>query len=136
MNGWFKFHRVMLGHPVWSLSEGQFKVWVTILAMANVKPGQWFDGRRRVEIPAGSFVTSQAHLAKQAGVSRIVARHALSNLEVLGSIRAKVQAKRWTLIEVVNWFTYQSGEDQVSPETSPRRAQREPSVSHNGRRKD
>lgn len=136
MNGWFKFHRAMLEHPVWDLSPGQTKVWLSCLAQANHKPVEWWDGQKRVEIPAGSLITSQPHLAKRARVGRIVVRHALSNLEVLGSIRAKVQAKRWTLIEIVNWPTYQGADDGVSQEVSLRRAKREPSASHNGRSKE
>jgi len=136
MNGWIKFHRQMMEHPVWGLSEGQFKVWVTCLALANHKPGEWWDGQQRVEIPAGAFVTSQPHLAEMAKVGRIVVRHALSNLRVLGSIRAKIQAKRWTLVEIVNWPTYQGGDDEVSQEMSPGRAKVEPSASHNGRMKE
>jgi DNA-binding transcriptional MocR family regulator len=129
-------YRALLEHPIWQLSPGQRCVWFTILARANHKPGEWFDGRERVEIPAGSFVTSQPHLAEAAGVSRIVVRHALSNLEVLGSIRAKMRAKRWTLIEVVNWPLYQGADDEVSQEESPRRAKGEPRASHNLRMKE
>src|SRR5512139_4016405 len=103
MNGYFKFHRAMLEHPVWKLSPGQFKVWVACLALANFKPAEWWDGRERVTILPGSFLTSQPHLADAAGVSRKVARGAIQALIRLGSIRAKPRAKRWTLIEIVNW---------------------------------
>ena len=133
MKGWLKFFREMLDHPVWSLPPGQTRVWLTILAMANIKPSRWNDGREEVDLQAGEFVTSQPHLADRAHVSRIVVRHALKNLERMGSIRAKGQAKRWTRIEVVNWGTYQGSEDEVSQETSPRRAKGEPRVSHRRR---
>ncbi len=133
MKGWLKFFRAMLDHPVWSLPPGQTRVWLTILAMVNINARAWDDGRETIEIPAGAFITSQPHLAERAGVGRIVVRHALKNLERMGSIRARVQAKRWTLIEVVNWHTYQAPDDEVSQAVSQRRAKREPRVSHNGR---
>ncbi len=121
MNGWFKFHRTMLDHAVWSLSEGQLKVWVTCLALANIQPKEWWDGRERTEIPAGSFITSQDHLAKAAKLSRRIVRGALTNLERIGSIRAKARANRWTLIEVVNWPLYQgTGDAQGQEEGQPR----------------
>lgn len=107
-SGWLKFHRAMLQHPVWSLPAGQTRVWLTILGLASPKPGNWFDGKERVAIQAGSFITSQDHLAKAARVTRRVVRRALEKLEQIGSIRAKVRANRWTLIEVVNWPIYQA----------------------------
>jgi hypothetical protein len=58
MNGWLKLWRAMPEHPVWHLSPGQFKVWITCLALPNHKPGEWWDGKERIEIPVGSFIRS------------------------------------------------------------------------------
>lgn len=136
LTGWLKLHRAMLHHPVWRLSSGQFKVWLTILTMANIKPGEWFDLRERVAIPAGSLVTSQPHLAGVAGVGRQVVRDALRNLERIGSIRTKAATKRWTLIEVVNWPTYQNAEEQENQEENRTGTKGQPRANHNGRMKE
>lgn len=124
MNGWFRFWRCMRDHPVWDLPPGQFKVWMTLLAMANLKPAAWYDGKERVQIAPGALVTSQEHLAKEARVSRKVARLALASLERIGSIRTKVRANRWTLVEVVNWPTYQgAAPEKGQPGANPNRAE-------------
>lgn len=134
MNGWIKVHRVTLEGPLRALTSGQRWVWVVCLALANIRPGQWFDGRGQVAIPAGSFITSQEHLAEKAGVSRIVVRHALQNLTRIGLIRAQPRPRCWTLIEIVDWESCQSAATPVSPAVRPARAHTKPRASHNERR--
>ena len=110
LTGWIKFHRKTMNSATWSLSPGQFKVWAACLLMANNTNRSWFDGAGEVEIPRGSFVTSEPKLAEAAKVTRRVVQGALINLERIGSIRYKRRAKKWTLIEVVNFDTYQGSE--------------------------
>ena len=130
LTGWIKLHRKTLESPVWNLSDAQLRVWLTCLLMANNTNRKWFDGTSEVEIPRGSFITSEPKLAKEARVSRIVVRRALSNLEVLGSFRAKKRAKRYTMIEIVNFDIYQGSEEIESQQMSLRRAKDEPRTSH------
>jgi hypothetical protein len=111
-------------------------VWFSALLLANHRPGEWWDGRERVEIPAGSLVTSQPHLAEVAGVGRQVVRDALRNLDRIGSIRTKAATKRWTLIEVVNWPTYQNAEEQENQEENRTGTKDQPRTNHNGRMKE
>jgi len=110
LTGWIKFHRKTMNSATWSLSPGQFKVWAACLLMANNTNRSWFDGAGEVEIPRGSFVTSEPKLAEVAKVTRRVVQGALVNLHRIGSIRYKRRAKKWTLIEVVNFDTYQGSE--------------------------
>ncbi len=121
---WFKTYRDMWEHAVWCLPAGQRCVWLTCLRQANVRAKDWDDGRERVTIPAGSFVTSQPHLAKLAKVSQKVVRGALENLERIGSIRAKVRAKRWTMIEIINWGSYQASQEDGGEAVGEVRAKR------------
>ncbi len=126
LTGWIKFHRKTMEGPVWDLSPPQYKVWDACLLLANNKPRKWFDGTREIVIPRGSFVTTERGLAEKVKVSRIVIRRALTGLERIGSIRAQRRAQKYTVIEVVNFDSYQGSDRMVSPELSPERAQFEP----------
>ena len=106
MNGWWKFHRKMDKHAVWSLSDAQFKVWISILNLANHQDQDWWNGTERVEIKAGSFITSLSHLAQYSHTTIKTIRIALGNLSKIGSIRAEIRANRYTLITLVNAETY------------------------------
>lgn len=106
MNGWWKCHRKMTEHAVWSLSDSQFKVWITILMYANHKDQDWWNGTERVVVPSGSFVTSQDHLAALSHTSRKTVRLAIDALIRIGSIWANPRAKRYTEIGLVNSEKY------------------------------
>jgi len=54
--GWIRLHRSMLDHPLMEqLPAAWFRIWVAILLSANWKPGVWWNGKREISIPAGSF---------------------------------------------------------------------------------
>jgi len=110
MNGWLKLHRRMKDHPVWQLSDGQFKVWIACLILANTKERTWDNKTDIVIIKPGSFVTSLEHLSKDSRTSIKTVRLALKALERIGSIRAQIRAQRYTLIELVNWPTWNGSE--------------------------
>lgn len=116
MNGWWKFHRKMDQHAVWSLPALQFKVWIAILNLANHEPRDWWNGSERVLIPKGSFITSQDNLAIYSKTSRKTVRLCIANLIRLGSIRAKIRANRYTQIDLINsdrWRGSEVEEGQV-----------------------
>jgi len=136
LEGWIKHYRKTLESPVWSLSPSQYKVWDACLLLANNTDRKWFDGTGEVMIPRGSFITSEPKLAEMAKVSRKAVRGALTNLERIGSIRAKRRAKRWTLIEVVNFPFYQGDEHGQGQEQGQVRAKQGPSKGHNVRMKN
>ncbi len=59
--GWVRIHRGLLKHPLMvQLPAEWFRVWIFILLRANFQPTTWWDGRREVSLPAGSFITSRA----------------------------------------------------------------------------
>lgn len=126
MNGWWKFHRNMEDHPVWRLSDAQFKVWITILNNANHKDQDWWNGTERITIPAGSFITSQDHLAYLARVSRRCVRGALETLQRLGSIRSSARSNRYTHITLVNYNTYSGSDEDAGQLEGQQRAYRGP----------
>jgi uncharacterized phage protein (TIGR02220 family) len=131
MNGWWKFHRKMLEHAVWFLPPSHFKVWITILCEVNHKDADWWDGISRVQIEAGSFVTSQDKLAETSRTSRQSVRAALKNLCAIGSISTKSPTKKYTHIYVTNWKTYSGEDSQANQEAnqSPTNDQPKPNQS-------
>ncbi len=135
LSGWIEFHRKTLESPVWNLSDAQLRVWLTCLLMANNTSRNWFDGTGEVEIPQGSFVTTQRNLAKKARVSRRATRGALEVLERSGSIRAQIRAHRYTVITIVNFDSYQAHDFQGAQIRSHRGAQQGP-IRENERTKD
>ncbi len=125
LSGWWKFHRMMKQHAVWSLPDAQFKVWITILTLASYRETDWWDKRtgERVAVPMGSLVRSQQHLALEAKVGRQVVRDALRNLEAMGSVRTQQRTHKGTqaaiLIEVINWPIYQGADGNGNPTENP-----------------
>ncbi len=134
LTGWIKFYRKIMESPVWDLSDAQLRVWLTCLLMANNKDRKWLHDE--VPIPRGSFVTSKENLAKTARVSRRVVRGALTNLERIGSIRAKTRANKFTFITVVNFDVYQPLDRAEGQEKGQLRANRGPTEGHNERSKE
>lgn len=123
MNGWFKFHRAMMNHAVWSLPDAQFKVWITLLLEANHQErSSWVKGELLTILP-GFVVRSQRHLAEDAKVSHKVVRDALGHLEKIGSIRAHKRTQRKVMIEIVNWHIYQGCNEEEDTKQDTSRAQ-------------
>lgn len=118
VTGYWKFYRSMLDHAVWSLPGDQLKVWLTICSKVNRTEMEWFDGKNRVIIPPGSYVTSQDHLAAAAKVGRQTVRTAIKNLSRLESISTNVLTKRYTIITVTNWSSYSGLDSQANQEAN------------------
>ncbi len=110
--GYIKTYRKMQEHPVWQLTPAQFKVWCTILLMANFAERDTALGGARLPLPAGSFSTTEEELTRRAGrgITRRIVRGALRSLMAFSSIRANQRAKCGTIIEVVNWPIYQGND--------------------------
>jgi len=121
LQGYWKFHRRMHEHPVWKRPIATRIVWITILSYANFQEQEWFYRSQRVLIPAGTFITTQQHLADLAGVTRKQVRTAITDLITLESIRSNQRANRYTEITIINWPIYQgTGVEEGQPEVQPR----------------
>lgn len=121
-SGYIKLHRAALDSWLWTLPAEQLKVALTVLALANWKPGSTVSGGVRVDVPRGSVMTSLDALATRAGVSKKTVRTSLSNLERLGFL-ARTAAQRYTLISIVNYETYQDRDDDNGTTIGTRGAQ-------------
>lgn len=82
-----------------------------ILLKANWKPGR-FQG---IEVPRGSFVTSQQNLVLETGLTLKNVRTALKHLENTGEVAVNRHPK-FSVITIKNYDKYQSGGSQVAVE--------------------
>lgn len=96
----------MLDHPVFQLPGDQFKVWCVMCSLANHDEAEWWDGKSRVQLLPGQFISSQDHLAEKSFTSRQTVRTVIKNLLRLESISTNTLTNRYTLITVINWPTY------------------------------
>jgi hypothetical protein len=137
LSGWVKLFRRILDSPVFtSLPAGDLKVFIACLTQANIRARQWYNGAGEEEIARGSFVTSQPKLAQTTRLSRKQVRGALDRLQKIGSIRAKERAKRYTVIEVVNFEIYQDGHETPGQDMGLPRANAGPTPGHNVRKRE
>src|SRR5690348_2042344 len=80
--GWIRLHRSLLDHPLMEqLPAAWLRIWVAILLNANWKPGVWWNGKKEISIPAGSFVVSLDKLASKSGSGVQQVRSALDYFE-------------------------------------------------------
>lgn len=136
MVGWWKFHRRMTEHAVWSLNSDHRVIWLTILSLASHRDAEWWDGKQRVQLHPGDLVTSQESLALKSHTSRQSVRAAISNLLRLESISTKIATKQYTVITVINWPIYQGEENEANQEANHLPTQSQPSANHIGRMKE
>ena len=107
-NGYVKLHRKLFEWEWWD-DINTFRLFVTILLLANWKPKRW---RGRV-IPRGSCWTSIPELAKKSGLTYQQTRTALDKLSSTGEITDKVTS-RGRLVTVANYDVYQSDVENVT----------------------
>lgn len=106
-DGWIKLHREILENPLWEnkpFSKGQ--AWIDLLLMANFKDKRVLTGNKAVDIPRGSFITSELKLADRWGWSRGKTRAYLNLLEGERMI-TKNCTRNWTTLTIVNYGFYQ-----------------------------
>jgi hypothetical protein len=111
--GWVKSYREFIDHPIFTQCvPSVFKVAHYFLYRANIRPVQWYDGHQIVQIPAGSFITSYAHVAERCCLSVQQVRDAFLHLSRTHFATYK-RTHRWTLVTVTNWAAYQALPDGV-----------------------
>ena len=84
-------------------------LFIHLLLTAN-----WADGKfQGIDIPAGSLVTSVAHLSKQTGLSIQQVRTAIKHLISTGEITS-TSTNKYTLITICNWWNFQDDELRIN----------------------
>jgi len=101
----------------WETSSPEQKVIIiTLLLMANFQDKKWFDGTEEIIVKRGQLVTSLSGLQKKCGkgitvkhIRNSLVRLSLTNFLVCD--QAKLRAKKYHLVTLVNYDFYQSQEN-------------------------
>lgn len=115
-NGYVKLHRKMFEWEWWD-DINTFRLFVTILLMANWKPKRW---RGRV-IPRGSCWTSIPALAEKSGLTYQQTRTSFDKLKLTGEITDEVTSLG-RLVTVANYDVYQLDAEKVTDELTDKNA--------------
>ena len=106
MSGWIKLHRKLKESAIWSDSL-RLKAWIDILLTANHEDNEFFRNGNLVKVKKGQFITSNRKLQDAWGCSTNTVTKILKQLEELGMISYSTEAKRYTVITVINYGVYQ-----------------------------
>lgn len=110
--GWVKLWRKMLRSPIWNTSNFAItKLALYCLMRAGFEMRTISVGGNRVDLEPGSFWSSLPSLSVDTGLSTQNIRTAMNNLKNLEFLTYESTANG-RKITVLNWDTYQSGEDQ------------------------
>jgi len=109
MEGWVKFHRRYLSSDLW-LSEPFTKgqAWVDLFSIANHKDGFIRVRGNRIEVKRGQVAWSQLKLSKRWKWSRGKVRRFLDELENIDDKIVQQKTRVTTLINILNYESYQS----------------------------
>jgi hypothetical protein len=118
MEGWVKFHRRYLSSDLW-LSEPFTKgqAWVDLFSIANHKDGFIRVRGNRVEVKRGQVAWSQLKLSKRWKWSRGKVRRFLDELENIDEKIVQQKTRVTTLINILNYESYQSGDTTDGQQT-------------------
>ena len=111
MEGWVRFHRRYLDSDLW-LSEPFTKgqAWVDLFSLANHKDGFIRIRGNRVEVKRGQVGWSQLKLSERWKWSRGKVRRFLDELENIDGKVVQQKTKVTTLINIINYELYQTGD--------------------------
>lgn len=127
--GYVKLHRKLFDWEWWD-DINTFRLFITILLMANWKDKQW---RGRV-IPRGSCWTSLGALSEKSGLTMRQTRIALNKLILTGEVTSEA-TNEGRLVTVANYDVYQLDNENAANETSNETAEkRQTNDKRNGKR--
>lgn len=108
MNGHIKLHRSVLDWEWWD-DQNTFRLFITILLLANWKGKKWHGKTIR----RGQLWTSIPTLSEKSGLTIQQTRTALNHLKSTGEITDK-PTRNGRLITVVNYGKYQANDEEVT----------------------
>jgi hypothetical protein len=108
-----RLYRKLIESPIWTnLGASGLKFAIYFLLRANWRDTDWYDGRRRVVIPRGSFVTSYEAASNDCQLTVKQARNAFAHLARIG-FATYTHGRHWTMVAITNYDQYQS---EIEPE--------------------
>lgn len=109
--GWIKVWRKLASDSLWleeRFTKGQ--AWVDLLLLAQgLDKTEYYDGQYK-NFTAGIVYKSISWLARRWGWNRKTAAHFLTQLETANMIQVTSQPRLGSVIRIVNWQDYQSGQ--------------------------
>lgn len=105
MEGWIKIHRSLLDWE-WYSDTNCVRLCLHFLLKANYQSKKW----KGITVGRGQLVTSRGQLSEETGLSEMQIRTALDKLDNCGFI-TKSGTRKYTIITVCNYDSYQQGQD-------------------------
>lgn len=93
----------------WFTDATTSHLWIYILLKANHKAKTW----QGVDVPEGSFISSESKMSAETGLSREQIRHSIKKLISTNEI-TKIATKSYTQIYVNKWGQYQCSVESVT----------------------
>lgn len=123
LNGWLKLHRALSDHPIASDPQS-LSVWIHLLMLANhVETKRQINGRI-VTLSPGQLIASRKSLSAKTGVQESKVERVLKMLQNEQQIEQHGTSK-YRVISIVNWDSYQGGEQQNEQQMNSTRTARE-----------
>lgn len=115
--GWISLYRSMQSHPFWVEDRvfSKAEAWLDILMTANHSDNKFLLGSEFVEVPRGSFITSELKLISKWKWSKTKVRNYLKLLQSDGMITKNSDSKK-TTITVVRYCDYQDIQTTKEPQ--------------------
>ena len=128
--GWVSIHRSIQDNWLWEEKPFDKKsAWIDLILLANHKDNKFLLGNELIEVPAGSFVTSEVKLMGRWGWGKSKLRSYLKLLEQEDMIVKKSDRKK-TVIEVVKYSVYQKNEEASVPPPDHKQTSSRPVADH------
>lgn len=114
--GWIKLYKKIFENPVVTKDPETFMIWVYLLALASHPECKTLFLGRQTVVPEGSIVTTSSQISSALGIELTKVKRTLTLLKNALQIKVTPSSQK-SLIEIVNWNTYQA---KCDPSSAPR----------------
>ena len=125
-NGWIKIHRKIQDNFIYTDSQA-LHLWIHILLECNHTDREYLFNGKKVVTERGSFITGRKRLSEKTGISESKVYRLLKLFKSEHLIEHQKTSK-YSIISVVNYNTYQSGEHQNEQQVNNKRTASEQQV--------
>jgi hypothetical protein len=98
--------RAILNSSLWTMRSDDRVVAMTCIALCNKVPKRWFDGKKDLLIPRGSFVRSWGNFVKSCGLPLQVVRTSIKHLKS-SDFLTQVSTRSYTVFTLPKYEHYQ-----------------------------
>jgi len=132
--GWIKLHRKLLNSSIFSSEKG-LKVWIWCLLKANHKAEMVFNGRQKIEIKTGQFITGKNVASKELDMAVGTIWFWFDQLEKDKYIERK-STNKYSIVTVLNYDKYQETERRLNADRTQIEQQIEPNNNDKNEKND